>query len=142
MPAGQNRIETYAAALEAAAPDTIETILALCAEDVEFRDPFNHTRTKDGFRAVLVHMFKSVKALKFTVHETFGADEKWVLRWTFTGKAKLIGDLRIDGLSEIELNAAGLVTRHIDYWDAWEHVFSRLPVFGALARLLTRPLRI
>ena len=142
MEAGQYRIEAFAAALEAASPDTIEAILALCAEEVEFRDPFNHTHTKAGFRAVLVHMFKGVKGLKFTVHEIIGADDNWVLKWTFTGQARLIGELAIDGLSEIRLNAAGLVTRHIDYWDTWGPVFSRIPILGALARMLARPLKI
>ena len=87
-------IDNYGRALESASPETLEHLLALCEVEIEFRDPFNHTHTLQGFRRVLEHMFKTVHGLKFEIHEVIGADKLWVLKWTFTGKLKLIGHVK------------------------------------------------
>ncbi len=132
----RSAIETYASALESAEAGSLDRLLDLCAETVEFRDPFNHTHTKPAFRTILAHMFKTVQGLKFEVHNIIGSDELWVLKWTFIGKIKPIGHVRIAGLSEVALNEEGQVVRHIDYWDSGEEVYAKVPVLGALVRLI------
>lgn len=132
----RSAIDVYAEALEHTAPQTVDALLALCADQIEFRDPFNHTHSKADFRHVLEHMFKTVSGLKFVVHDTIGSGQVWVLKWTFTGKIKLIGQVKIEGLSEVALNDEGLVIRHIDYWDSWAEVFCKVPGLGGLFKLI------
>ena len=135
-------IEGYVSALEEAKADSIEGLLDLCAENIEFRDPFNHTRTKPEFKQVLQHMFQQVKQLRFDVHEVQGEGAKWFLKWTFTGRVRVIGALEIDGVTEVDIDQEGLVCRHLDYWDATGPVLLRLPVLGKILWLLTKPMRI
>lgn len=131
-------IHAYGEALEAAGPESLERLLVLCAEDIEFRDPFNHTHSKSDFQNVLTHMFRTVHELKFEVHEIVGDERLWVLKWTFSGRIKPIGRVRIEGLSEVALDHEARVARHIDYWDSWAEVFCRFPVIGGLFRQLGR----
>ena len=89
-----------------------------------------------AFSIVLEHMFKTVQGLKFEVHNIIGEDRLWVLKWTFTGTIKPIGEVKIVGLTEVALNEEAQVIRHIDYWDSGEEVYSKVPVLGALIRLI------
>lgn len=134
----RDAIHEYGRALEKADPAGLDGLLALCAPEVEFRDPFNHTFTKADFHRVLTHMFRTVHELEFEVHDIMGANKCWVLKWTFSGRIKPIGRVKIEGLSEVALNDQALVVRHIDYWDSWAEVFCKLPIIGALFRQLGR----
>ena len=136
------KMQRYCDALEAFSEATVDDILALCSPSIEFRDPFNHTFTRDDFRRALLHSMKSIQSVGFRIDDRWGAGQSWVIKWLFSGRSKLIGDLAIPGLSEITLDEAGLVVRHIDYWDASEHLLQRVPVFGAATRAVLRPLRI
>ncbi|MEM1198059.1 MAG: nuclear transport factor 2 family protein [Pseudomonadota bacterium] len=129
-------IDTYAKALESADAASVDGLMDLCGETVEFRDPFNHTFTKPAFRHILEHMFKTVQGLKFEVHNIIGSDRLWVLKWTFTGTIKPVGKVEIVGLTEVALNEQGHVIRHIDYWDSGTEIFSKMPVLGPVIRLI------
>ena len=135
-------IDAYVQALAAAQPGKLEPLLDLCSEAVEFRDPFNKSTSKEGFQRILEHMFAKVGDLRFDAHEVWGGGQSWVLKWTFTGRVRLIGKISIAGLSEVRLNDDLLVSHHVDYWDSWGPVFCRIPVFGPLARILARPLKV
>ena len=132
----------YVHALETLSAETLGDLQALCAHDIEFKDPFNHTHTCNDFRRVLEHMLAQVSNLRFDVQGHWQDGHSTVLKWRFSGQARLIGRLDIPGLSEVLFNDEGLVSHHIDYWDANEHIISRLPVVGPVVKLLTRPLSI
>ncbi len=134
------RVISYVNALEEFSAQSIDAFLALCAKDIEFRDPFNHTFNQDNFRCVLVDMLKHVDGLQFKVSDHWFNGVTLVIKWRFSGTARFVGPLDIPGLSEIEFNDDGLVKRHIDYWDANEHITCKLPLIGALVRLLMRPM--
>lgn len=130
----------YIKALEEFDAQTMDSFLSLCASDIEFKDPFNHTFTRDDFRRVLEHMLKQVKGLQFAISDHWHDGQSLVIKWRFTGSARFIGVLDIPGLSEVQFDGEGLVSRHIDYWDANEHITSRLPAIGPMVRLATRPM--
>lgn len=130
----------YIAALEDFQVHTIDAFLALCAPGIEFRDPFNHTFGRDDFRRVLVHMLNQVDALKFVVCAHWRHEASLVIKWRFTGHARFVGQLDIPGMSEVTFDDFGLVSRHIDYWDANAHITCKLPLIGSAVRLAMRPM--
>ena len=134
--------QTYVNALQTFSDANLESFLALCADDIDFRDPFNETHTKAGFEKVLRHMLKQVKQLKFDVDQHWVDGDAMVVKWRFSGNVRFIGRLDIPGVSEVKFNETGLVSRHIDYWDANEHVTSRLPLLGWFVRLAMTPMKI
>lgn len=136
------QITGYCDALEVLTQDTLDAFLAMCREDIEFHDPFNHTHNRDHFRLALEHMFKNVKDLRFVVTEKWGSGRSWIIKWTFTGNAKIVGDLQIIGLSEVTFDTDGLVCRHIDHWDASKEFLQKIPGLGAMLRRILRPLSV
>ena len=128
----------YIGALETFSACSLDDFLTLCAPGIEFRDPFNHTFNRDDFRRVLVHMLKQVHDLRFNVSQHWHNGRTLVIQWRFSGTARFIGLLDIPGLSEIEFDDDGLVRRHIDYWDANEHITCKLPVIGPMVSLVAR----
>jgi steroid delta-isomerase len=127
----------YIAALEAMRPDTIDAVVALCADDVRFTDPFNDVTGKTAYRHVFEDMFTKVSDLTFAVDECHGAGRQWMLRWSYAARLGVLGHTTIEGASYVELGEDGLVVRHADYWDAGR-VYERIPVLGAAIGWLRR----
>ncbi|KQW45761.1 MULTISPECIES: nuclear transport factor 2 family protein [unclassified Roseateles] len=114
----------------------LDKLAALYAEDCTFKDPFNEVRGRAAVRRVFEHMFETVKAPRFVVRHTIVEGDQCFLGWDFHA-----GDFVIRGASHLRFDAAGLVVDHRDYWDAAEELYEKLPVLGALMRLLKRRLR-
>jgi len=114
----------------------LDELATLYAEDCHFKDPFNDVRGRAVVRRVFAHMFETVQAPRFIVNEALVEGEQCFLAWDFHA-----GDLVIRGASHLRFDAAGLVVSHRDYWDAAEELYEKLPVLGALMRLLKRRLR-
>jgi steroid delta-isomerase len=49
---------------------------------------------------------------------------------------------RIEGVSMVRFDAEERVVEHIDYWDAAEQFYGRLPVIGTLLRGIGRRLQL
>ena len=132
----------YIDALERFSAQSMPEFLSLCSPEIEFRDPFNHTFNRNDFRRVLAHMVKQVDGLQFDVSGHWLGEDSLVIRWRFTGRARFVGRLDIPGLSEVAFDENAMVCRHIDYWDANEHITCKLPVIGPSVRLAMRPMSI
>jgi hypothetical protein len=130
------RVAALIAQYEALTAASVDKLAALYAEGSHFKDPFNDVRGRAAVRRVFAHMFETVKAPRFIVNEALVERDRCFLGWDFHA-----GDLVIRGASHLRFDAAGLVLSHRDYWDAAEELYEKLPVLGALMRLLKRRLR-
>ncbi len=65
-------------------------------------------------------------------------DDGAMLLWEFHFRTRGLGaqTMCIKGASHMRFDAAGCVTEHRDYWDAAGELYARLPLLGALMRLL------
>ncbi len=116
-------------------PTDLDHLAALYDEHCRFKDPFNEVRGRAAIRRIFEHMFETVQAPRFVVRDALVQGDQCFLRWDFHA-----GDLVIHGASHLRFNAQGLVFDHRDYWDAAEELYEKLPVLGALMRLLKRRL--
>jgi len=116
--------------------DSINKLDQFYTEDCYFRDPFNEVHNREQLRKLFTEMLK-LKDLSFEVHEKIQQDDKafinWDFRFTILGKAQCI-----HGGSLLHFAADGKVKSHVDYWDAAEGVYEKLPGFGALIRLVKK----
>jgi steroid delta-isomerase len=136
MTHGDPRAAALIAQYEALSPASLDDLVALYADDCRFKDPFNDVRGRAALRRVFAHMFETVKAPRFVVAEAMVEGDRCFLSWDFHA-----GDFVIRGASHLHFDAAGLVVMHRDYWDVAEELYEKLPVLGALMRLLKRKLR-
>ncbi|RTL18973.1 MAG: nuclear transport factor 2 family protein [Burkholderiales bacterium] len=130
------RLQALVTLYETLAPADLDRLVARYAEACRFKDPFNEVLGRAAVRLIFDHMFRSVRAPRFVVRTAFAAGDQAFLAWDFHA-----GDFVIRGASHLSFDAAGLVAEHRDYWDAAEELYEKLPVLGALMRLLKRRLR-
>lgn len=131
---------------ETLCPASIPQAQDLCAPDMRFVDPFNDLTGVDEFRRMLEHMFAHVEAAHFVVRDkamgtNLGNGTTGYLRWVFT--AKIAGRaVAIEGMSEIAFGPDGRVRLHRDHWDAGAQVYGRVPVLGAILRIVRKRLAL
>lgn len=131
----------YAAFFETLTPTSLPDLAKLCTSDVRFRDPFNDVAGIEAFQGILAGMFRNLENPRFTVDDWALSGRTAYLRWTFTCRPpRARAPWTIVGMSEVHFDEAGMVTAHIDHWDAGEQVYARLPLVGALIRAIRRRL--
>lgn len=132
-------LKTY---FEGITPETVAHLGRHYGEHVYFRDPFNEVRGLAAVQRVFAHMFETLDAPRFIVRDAFGEGEQAFLSWDFVfrrrGQAQ---EFCIHGSSHLRFAPDGKVIYHRDYWDAAEELWEKLPVLGALLRMLKRRLR-
>jgi steroid delta-isomerase len=121
---------------------TLEQLSAVAVEDVRFSDPFNDVRGLQAVQRVLEHTRNHVSDVRFSVHDTAWSGNTAYVRWSMTGRVRVIGEWCVEGVSEIRFADDGRVSCHIDHWDAASQFFARLPVIGWLLRRLAAPARV
>lgn len=137
------KVRAYGAFFETITPESIGNVRALVTDDVRFKDPFNDVRGIDNLLKILAKMFDDANDIAFTMREQAGVGHVYFLRWYFTchPQSRFIkGPWQVDGISVVTLSDAGLISEHVDYWDAGEQLYDRLPIIGPLLRFVRRPL--
>lgn len=128
--------------LDRAGVPTLEQLSAVAVDDVHFSDPFNDIRGLQAMQWVLEHTRRHVRDVRFSVHDTAWSGNTAYVRWSMKGRVRVIGEWRVEGVSEIRFADTGRVSHHIDHWDAASQFFTRLPVIGWLLRRLAAPARV
>ena len=135
----EETLVAYGRLFETLSPDRLNALDALCSETIHFTDPFNSTVGLDAYKDVLLDMFEQLERATFQVHDTALTDTAGYIRWTFTMQTRKNGSLQlIPGMTEVTINDDGKITRHLDHWDSGTHIYSKLPVIGAVIRFIQR----
>jgi hypothetical protein len=114
----------------------------IATEDVRFCDPFNDLRGVEPLRRLLSHTREQLPGARFEVLDMAWSAPTAYLRWRMTARVKVLGDCRVDGMSEVRFASDGRVSEHLDHWDAAGQFYGRLPLVGPLLRWLARGVRI
>ncbi|MCK9261033.1 MAG: nuclear transport factor 2 family protein [Azoarcus sp.] len=131
--------ENVARFYENLTPLLLGTIDAFYAENARFKDPFNDVTGLKAITRIFEHMFDTVESPRFMITDIVAEGRQAMLAWDF--HLSLRGSpVVIRGVSHLSFDEAGRVNVHRDYWDAAEELYARLPVLGALMRLLRRKL--
>jgi len=117
-------------------------LAAIATEDVRFRDPFNDLRGIEPLRRLLAHTREQIPGARFEVLDSAWSEPNAYLKWRMTARVRVIGDWRVEGMSEVRFAPDGRVAEHQDHWDAAAQFYGRLPLIGPLLRWLGRPARV
>lgn len=116
-------------------PDTLAELHQLGAPHMVFRDPFVEVHGPQAVVDLFARMFKTLKGVRFEVHDRALGTDNAFLAWTFHCKLRPLGPkLAIEGVSRIGFDGEGRVTRHIDDWDASQQLYAKVPVLGPAFR--------
>lgn len=107
-----------------------------------FEDPFQKVHGLDAIFKVFVHMYKTLYEPNFFVEEIVAQESVAYIRWCFVyQRSQNAGINSFEGVSHIVFKADGKVYSHIDYWDAAQNVYEKVPLLGAILRFIKRRVR-
>jgi hypothetical protein len=127
----------YVVFFESLTPELLSDLEDVVTKDVRFTDPFNDVVGIEAMRGVFKAMFRDVEGPRFRVTRTAFDGDCCLVKWIFTGRSRL-GEMLIEGTSELEFDEWGRVRRHVDFWDAAGSVYERIPVIGQMLRFIRR----
>jgi steroid delta-isomerase len=105
--------------------------------NAHFKDPFNEVHGLDKIHHIFEHMFTTLDNPSFLVDEALLTADVAYIKWQFNAQLKN-KSMTFIGISRVVFNEQGLVSEHIDYWDASEQFYMKLPFIGALLRFIQR----
>ena len=112
-------------------------------EKVSFKDPFNTVEGIASVYEIFVHMFQNLDHPRFVITEYMEKENivyvKWDFHFTFKGQKN---ESSFEGVSRLVVNEQGKVISHIDYWDAAEHMYEKMPLVGSLLRFIKRKIAV
>ncbi len=135
-----NWADRYASVLEGLNASNLQSLDAVLDLNVDFRDPFNHTTSRDLFKRLLEDMYAKLDHVEFKVKQVLSDKEQGMILWTFSAESRLTGQVNFDGMSHLLANEQGMVIAHHDYWDG-SALMANLPVAGCVVRFLRKKLR-
>jgi ketosteroid isomerase-like protein len=125
---------------EQLSPEGLPRLAQIYTEDARFKDPFNEVQGVPAIRRIFEHMFRTLDAPRFVIHDAIVQGDQCFLTWDFVFRLKRAGsaELVVRGGSHLKLADDGRIGLHRDYWDVAEELYEKLPVLGALMRWLKR----
>jgi hypothetical protein len=137
----ENKLTHFFETLHSKTP--IENFRNIYDENVTFKDPFNEVEDIASVYKIFVHMYQNLDNPRFVINEYVDKKNiiyvKWDFLFAFKGKKD---ENSFEGVSRLVVNEQGKVTSHIDYWDAAEHMYEKMPLVGSLLRFIKRKIAV
>lgn len=131
----QHALNSYIIFFEQMKREDLVRLPEFFADQARFKDPFNDVTGIEQINKVFHHMFEILDTPKFIIDEAVLESDVAYIKWNFTG-ASNAKQLKLVGLSRVVFNDRGLVSEHVDYWDASEQFYMKLPVIGSILRFI------
>ena len=136
-----DRFSEIAKWFETLSPTALASVGEIYASDAVFIDPFNELKGLASIRAVYQHMFDTLVRPRFVITKSVSTLQSGFMTWDFLFECRG-QSMCISGCTQFELNAAGLITLHQDYWDPAQQIYEKIPLLGSVLRLLRRKLAL
>lgn len=136
----QQAVQTIVQRFEQLTPQDLPRLAEIYVPDARFKDPFNQVQGVVAITRVFEHMFATLEAPRFVIHDVIVQGDQCFLTWDFIFGLRSLrqGELTVRGGSHLKLAEDGRIADHRDYWDVAEELYEKLPVVGALMRWLKR----
>ena len=134
-------VDRIVEAFQTLTPAGVDALDVIYAPNARFKDPFNEVQGVAEIQRIFRHMYVALDNPHFVVTGRIVQGAQCFLTWEFRfgfrrfkqGQAQCIL-----GGTHLQLNDAGRITLHRDYWDAAEELYEKIPLVGSLMRWLKR----
>ena len=107
----------------------------------EFADPFQKVQGLHAIHNIFIDMYTKLYKPHFIVDEVVASCDVAYIRWHFHyALSKNSKAESFTGVSRVTFSKSAKVKSHIDYWDAGENVYEKIPLLGTLLRFVKRKL--
>ncbi len=113
-------------------------------EEIEFSDPVEKIKGRDGIKKYYSNMYKNVKEIKFDFSEMVSQGDTVVGVWVMTLKTDSLNDgepYQVEGNSVIRFKD-GKAVYHRDYFDMGAFIYEKIPVVGWMVRKVKSKLKL
>ena len=118
---------------------SIDDFRTIYDAQVRFKDPFNEVKGIDAVHRIFAHMYRNLDAPKFTITEYIEKADVAYVKWEFHFSFKnVVTEEMFEGVSRLVIDEEDRVVEHVDYWDAAEHMYEKMPLIGSLLRMIKR----
>jgi hypothetical protein len=115
----------------------IEEFRTIYDDAVVFKDPFNEVEGIRAVYAIFEHMYKTLDNPRFIINEYVEIQDIAYVNWDFIFTFKNTkNEISFEGVSRIQMNAEGKIVLHVDFWDAAEHIYEKMPLLGPVLRFI------
>ena len=132
----QQALAAYIRLFETMTPASLQKLNDYFASDAVFEDPFNAVRGTAAIQRIFGHMYEVCEHPEFAVLSSALSNDTAWLQWDFTFTYRG-GPMKISGASMIRFDEDGLVSMHIDYWDAASQLYEKLPLMAGWSKDFT-----
>ena len=109
----------------------------------KFKDPFNEVQGVEKIYEIFQDMYLTLDNPKFEIIETVSKENFAYLKWNFVFSLKNDSQKKsFEGVSRVEFNKEGKAISHIDFWDAGENVYEKIPILSFFIKLIKRKIKI
>jgi steroid delta-isomerase len=136
----QEAVRAIVERFERLAPQDLPRLAEIYSPDARFKDPFNEVQGVAAITRIFEHMFATLDAPRFVIHDVIVQGDQCFLSWEFIFglRGRRRRELTVRGGSHLKLAADGRIADHRDYWDVAEELYEKLPGLGMLMRWLKR----
>ncbi len=113
-------------------------------EDIEFSDPVEKIKGRDGIKKYYSDMYRNVKDIKFNFSEMVSQGDTVVGIWVMTLRTDSLNDgepFQVEGNSVIRFKD-GKAVYHRDYFDMGAMIYEKIPVVGWMVRKIKSKLQL
>lgn len=117
----------------------------IMTEDVHFRDPFNDIYGLSGVQKTFNDMYHALIDPLFSItNVTSGNQNIDYMNWELNVRPRRAPKKFwiIQGVSGVRFSPGKKAFEHIDYWDAGEGFYEKLPLLGGVLRLIKRRMKV
>ncbi len=111
----------------------LETLRTIYSDDVSFSDPIHRIAGIDSLTGYFTELYQNVDEVSFEFGHLIACDSEASLEWLMTVRHPRLNGSRpfkVEGVSLLRFNAAGLVSYHRDYYDLGSLLYERIPLLG------------
>ena len=114
----------------------------LIDENAKFKDPFHEVEGVENIYNIFQNMYLKLDNPKFKIIEVVEQKNIAYIKWNFQFKFKESQEEdSFEGVSRVEFAANKKMISHVDYWDASENLYEKIPVLSSLIRLVKRKIK-
>lgn len=114
---------------------SLELFEMLYHHEVYFKDPFNEVKGIRSVYQIFSHMYENLDSPHFKIVESIQNNDVIYVKWEFHFCFKDQNtEQMFEGVSRLVIDDSGKIIEHLDFWDAAEHIYEKIPLFGWLVR--------
>lgn len=116
---------------------SLEAFRTIYHDKVAFKDSFNEVVGIEAVHEIFAHMYENLEHPRFVIKEYVHKEDVAYVKWEFIFAFKgAKHEEHFEGVSRLLIDDENKIVSHIDYWDAAEHIYEKMPLLGTLLRYI------